>query len=283
MNETFMLASIAFFVFGSVYLLVRYGYGPAYALWLNQEHYYDRVLRQQLLIDIQPRMVVVANLIGVFIVGAFAYVAAESAIVGFFFAGLTLFVPLLLVRHLVAKRRQKLETQLVDGLTTLASGVRAGLTLTQSMEMLVKNATGPIQEEFSQLLREYQMGVDLNQAMRNASNRIESPLYRLTFTAIEMHRLRGGNAGESLDRIAESVREIQRLEGKLDALTAQGRAQASMMAGMVFVFIIIYYMIAPETVSLLFTDAWGRLILLVVAVLVVIGFLWIRRIMEVDI
>ena len=181
------------------------------------------------------------------------------------------------------KRRSKLEVQLVDGLTTLASGVRAGLTLVQSMDLLVQNMRGPIQEEFAQLLREYQMGVDLNQAMRNASNRIASPLYRLTFTAIEMHRVRGGNAGESLDRIAESVREIHRLEGKLDALTSQGRAQAWMMAGMAGVFIVMYYFIAPESVGLLFTNAWGRIILLAVVFLIVTGFLWIQRILDVDI
>ena len=140
-----------------------------------------------------------------------------------------------------------------------------------------------ILDPYAQLLREYQMGVDLNQAMRNASNRIASPLYRLTFTAIEMHRVRGGNAGESLDRIAESVREIHRLEGKLDALTSQGRAQAWMMAGMAGVFIVMYYFIAPESVGLLFTNAWGRIILLAVVFLIVTGFLWIQRILDVDI
>lgn len=270
-------------MFVAVYMLVRYGYEPGRSLWADQERYYDRVLRRQLLIEVEPRLMVIMHLCSIVIFFICGYLAANSVIVGLALALAALFTPPLLVRHLAQKRREKLEMQLVDGLTTLASGVRAGLTLTQSMELLVRNTKGPIQEEFAQLLREYQVGVDLNQAMRNASNRIESPLYRLTFTAIEMHRVRGGNAGESLDRIAESVREIHRLEGKLDALTSQGRTQASMMAGMAIVFIVMYYFIAPEMVGMLFTDPYGRLILLVVAILIGIGFYWIRRILDVDI
>jgi len=196
---------------------------------------------------------------------------------------LGLALPVMIVRHLAQKRKKKLELQLVDGITSLASGVRAGLTLIQSMELLVANQKGPIQQEFAQLLREYQMGVDLNQAMANTSNRIGSGNYRLLFTAVEMHRLRGGNTGESLDRIAESIREIQRLEGKLDAITAQGRAQAWMMA-IAPVFIVgIYWMIDPEGADSMLTEPTGKIIMLGAALLILIGYLWIRKIMAVDI
>ena len=125
--------------------------------------------------------------------------------------------------------------------------------------------------------------MDLNQAMRNSANRIGSSNYRLLFTAIEMHRQRGGDAGESLDRIAESIREIQRLEGKLDALTAQGRLQASMMASMPVVILIILYFIEPDGTRLLFVEPLGRLILVVAMVMIAIAFFWIKRIMAIDI
>ncbi len=151
------------------------------------------------------------------------------------------------------------------------------------MELLLEHHRGPIRQEFAQLLREYQMGMDLNQAMRNASNRIGSPLYRLTFTAIEMHRLRGGDTAQSLERIADSVREIDRLEGKLDALTSQSRTQATMMAVMPIVFIVLLWMIDPEGIEQLFTHSLGRIMLLIVVALIVGAFLWIRRIMAVDV
>lgn len=267
----------------SAFMLVYYGRETFLRIIRRQERAYDRVLRRQLLLDIEPRVAVIISGSGIVLFFLFGLFVTGSLIVGLICGGLALFVPNLIIRYLEDKRREQLESQLVDGLTTLASGVRAGLNLIQSMELLVNNATGPLRQEFSQILREYQMGVDLNQALRNASNRIGSPLYRLTFTAIEMHRIRGGDSGESMDRIAESVREIRRLEGKLDALTAQGRAQAWMMAVMPIVFIIMLYFIEPEGVTMLITTTVGRLTLLGVVGLIVVAYLWIRKILAVDI
>ena len=278
-----MLFLIAVLVFVSVFLLVRYGYSPALRFRARQEAGYDRVFRRQLLMDIEPRTVFVLAVSGV--VGAFAVIGLLTVnLAAALVAGVVaFFVPTLIIRHLEAKRRIRLENQLVDGLTTLAAGVRAGLNLVQSMQLVVDNHIGPIRQEFGQLLREYGMGMDLNQAMKAASNRIGSPLYRLTFTAIEMHRVRGGDAGESIDRIAESVREIKKLEGKLDAITSQARSQASMMAVMPIVFIAILYAIDPEGIRLLFTETVGRMILLFCFLLIAGGFLWIRKIMAVEV
>ena len=281
MNLLYLL-TISAITFLSVYLLVRYGWTFT-AAWLHRQvNSYDRVLRHQLLIDVDPRLVVGLILSAAAMAGFLGLALTNSVLIGLVCTALALLAPTLIVRHLEVKRRQKLETQLVDGLMTLTGGVRAGLNLVQAMEMLLEHHRGPIRQEFAQLLREYQMGLDLNQAMRSAANRIGSPLYRLTFTAIEMHRLRGGNTSESLDRIADSVREIQRLEGKLDALTSQGRTQATMMATMPIVFIALLWAIDPEGTGMLFLEPLGRLILLVVAVLIAAAFAWIRRIMTVD-
>lgn len=276
------LFSISALTFVAAYLLVRHGWAIV-AAWLGRQvNSYDRVLRHQLLIDIDPRVAVGLALGSVALAGAFGLALTGSVWVGLVCAGLALLAPTLIVRHLEVKRREKLNNQLVDGLMTLTGGVRAGLNLVQAMEMLLQHHRGPIRQEFAQLLREYQMGMDLNQAMRSAANRIGSPLYRLTFTAIEMHRLRGGDTAESLDRIADSVREIQRLEGKLDALTAQGRTQAGMMAVMPIVFVALLWAIDPQGTAMLFVEPMGRLILLVVVLLIAVAFAWIRRIMSVE-
>jgi len=267
----------------AVFVLVRYGPRPIMAWFARQEEAYDIVLRRQLLMDVNPRVVIGAKAAFMVVAFLFGYALGENVIFGLVAAGMAYGAPILVVKHMAQKRREQLNVQLVDGLTTLASSVRAGLNLVQAMEILEQNHTGPIKQEFGAILREYAMGMDLNQAMRNAADRINSPLYRLTFTAIEMHRIRGGDTGESLDRIAESIREIQRLEGKLDALTSQGRMQATMMAIMPLVFLGILYLIMPEQVALLFTDNIGRLLLLGVTIAIVAGFLWIRKIMTIDI
>lgn len=282
-SDYFMLQVICslMLLFGIV-LMVRYGFTPGKAWLAQQQRYYDRVLCRQLLLEVDPRTAVWSHLGGVLFVLALG-IYLTGMLVGTVLAVVAAVVPYFLIRHLEAKRRFRLEVQLVDGLASMASGVRAGLNLVQSMQLLVQNQKGPIEQEFGQILREYEMGMDLNQAMRQASDRIGSQLYRLTFTAIEMHRLRGGDSGESMDRIAESIREIQRLEGKLDAITAQGRVQANMMAIMAIVIIVMMLVIFPDDTKMLFTQPQGRVILVVATGLIAAGYFWIKKIMQVDI
>ncbi|MEX0741370.1 MAG: type II secretion system F family protein, partial [Phycisphaeraceae bacterium] len=188
----------------------------------------------------------------------------------------------MLLTHLEHKRRMHLERQIVDGITTMASGIRAGLNLVQSMDLLVQHAGGPIRQEFAQLLKEYELGIDLNRAMRHASERIGSTYYRLLFTAIEAHRQRGGDLGQSLDQIADSIREFQRLEGRLTALTAQGRSQARFMAVLPLGILFILGGIFPQETGQLLTEPVGRVILLIAGLLIAGGMVWIRRIMQVQ-
>ncbi|MCC7192603.1 MAG: type II secretion system F family protein [Phycisphaeraceae bacterium] len=274
---------ISILLFVSVAMLVRFGWPVLRQLLARQERMFDSVLNHDLLLEIEPRLAV-ALWAGI--------IVASSVIVGYIVGGILWFIigailgmmiPNVTIHYLAEKRRTRLDEQLVGGVTTLASGVRAGLNLIQAMELLVQNSVGPIRQEFAQLLREYQMGLDLNRAMRNTANRIGSSNYRLLFTALEMHRIRGGDSGESLDRIADSVREIQRLEGKLDALTAQGRMQARFMIVVLLAIVGMLYAIEPDNFVLLFTEQSGRIVLVLIVALLVTAFAWIRRIMEVDI
>lgn len=282
-QATFLMIVSSLLTLVSVYMLVRYGYAWSLVLVNRQELAYDRVLRRQLLIDIEPRTALGVSTGLVVTVGLFVFVITYSLIAAFACAAAAMLLPNFYIRHLEAERLRRLESQLVDGLTTLAAAARAGLNLVQSMELLETNAVGPIKQEFGQLLREYRLGMDLNQAMQNASNRIGSQLYRLTFTAIQMHRLRGGDTAQSLDRIAESIRDIARLEAKLDALTSQARYQAIFMSMMPLVFLVLLWSIDPEGVGMLFTVPAGRILLLIVVALIVVAFVWIRKIMAVDI
>ena len=282
-QATFLMIVSSLLTLVSVYMLVRYGYAWSLVLVNRQELAYDRVLRRQLLIDIEPRTALGISAGLVVTVGLFVFVITYSILAAFACAAAAMLLPNFYIRHLEAERLRRLESQLVDGLTTLAAAARAGLNLVQSMELLETNAVGPIKQEFGQLLREYRLGMDLNQAMQNASNRIGSQLYRLTFTAIQMHRLRGGDTAQSLDRIAESIRDIARLEAKLDALTSQARYQAIFMSMMPVVFLVLLWSIDPEGVGMLFTVPAGRILLLIVVALIVVAFVWIRKIMAVDI
>jgi tight adherence protein B len=269
-------------VFAATFMFIYYGWGTLASIWQRQVQRYERVLVHELMIEINPNTAVglaLACILGCSLAAGLLTASLIWAVLG---AGAAVFVPNVIIRHLEQKRIARLDVQLIDGIVTLASGVRAGLTMVQAIELLVRNTTGPIHQEFAQLLREYQMGLDLNQAMRNVAKRVGSPHYRLLFSAIEMHRQRGGDSAESLDRIAASIRELQRLEGKLDALTSHGRYQANLMATMLLGVLFMYFLIEPQSVMLMFSEPLGRVFMMIAVAMIAGAFFWIRRIMAVD-
>src|SRR5690606_35815610 len=136
--------------FASVFIFVNYGWTTVRAWLLQQEQYYDRVLNYQLLMNVNPRLAMVMTLMIILLMAIIGYLIGGPVIL-VLFAALAFFAPWLVVRHFDQKRKERLNLQLVDGITTIASGVRAGLTLIQGIELLVQNHQGPIKQEFSQL------------------------------------------------------------------------------------------------------------------------------------
>jgi tight adherence protein B len=277
-------------VFTSVLLFVlaaaaaAAGYRPAVYLLRRQESMFEDVLQRRLLLDIRPRVVSLLSAVAMFLLAAILYLLTHSwlGVVLGLAGGAT--APILILRTLRKKRLEKLDSQLVSGVQTLASGVRAGLNLVQSMQLLAQDGPVPLREEIAHLLREYEYGVPLEEAMDNAAGRIGSGDFRLLFAALQTHRERGGDLGETLDRIGESIREIQRLEDRVDTLTAEGRATARWLGLLpVAVMAIIYFFISPEGVIALFSEPLGKLIVLTIITLNITGFLWIRKIMNVDV
>ena len=257
---------------------------PLRGLLLLQEQRYDLVLRRRLLWPISPRAATVMAFVIMGMLAAFGVVVTGSFVGGLIGAAVGTVMPPLLLSLMQRRRLRKLEEQLVSGIQTLASGVRAGLNLVQAMQLVARDGVDPIRQEIAHLLREYEYGLSLEDAMNNAGDRIGSSDYRLLFSALLTHRERGGDLGITLDRISESIREIQRLEKRVQTLTAQGRATARWLGAMpIVVLLILFFLVDPEGVEELFKQDIGKLMLLAMVVLNVVGFMWIKKIVAVDI
>jgi tight adherence protein B len=277
-------AGVSVLLFVMAAAAVAAGYRPAAQLLRRQESMFEEVLQRRLLMDIRPRAVTLLSAAVMFLLALLMYALTRSSlgVVLGLAAGAT--APALILRALRHRRLTKLDEQLVSGVQTLASGVRAGLNLVQSMQLLAQDGPPPLREEIAHLLREYEYGVPLEEAMDNAGTRIGSGDYRLLFAALQTHRERGGDLGETLDRIGESIREIQRLENRVKTLTAEGRATARWLGSLPpVVMAIIYFFVSPEGVIALFSEPLGKLIVLAIITLNIVGFLWIRKIENVDI
>ena len=205
-------------------------------------------------------------------------------VLGMMSAILLVSLPWYVVRRLAEKRRMKIEDQLADAMVSLASAIKAGLSLAQSIEILALQTPRPICQEFQQIYGEYQLGKPMEECLREAKERLRSENFALFAAAMEASRESGGRLNETVDRIAHSVRELQRLERKVESETAQARASAFYMALAPLVILALYYfVIDKENTERLFTSVPGQIMLSAAMVLNVVAYLWARRILNPDI
>lgn len=191
--------------------------------------------------------------------------------------------PWYLLRRMAERRRQKIEDQLADAMVTLASAVRAGLSLAQSLEILAAQCPRPINSEFHQIVAEYNLGKPLEQTLVEAKRRLRSENFALFAAAMLASHESGGRLNETVERIAQSVQELQRLERKVISETAQARKSAVYMAIAPAFILVAYWFVDPWNTSLLFTTTFGHFLLAIAVVLNVVAYLWARWILHPDI
>ncbi len=282
-SNPLLTGAVAALIFVAVAVMIYFWWAPTKHFILRREVGYGQVLRGTLLMNVEPRSFTVLTFVLVVVFAMAGFWLFGQVLAALMFGAVGLAVPSVVLKFLKYRRAYKLDDQIVDGIQTLTSGVRAGLNLIQAMELLADSGVRPISDEFAHLLREYNHGVSIEQAMKNTVERMESSNYRLLFSALLTHRDRGGDLSETLTRIADSIREIHRLEKRIEALTAPGRAAARWMGAMPAVILAILYVIDPEGVTMLWTEDAGKLILGAIIAFNIVGFLWIKRIVSIDI
>lgn len=199
-------------------------------------------------------------------------------------ASLLICLPWYIVRRMAEKRRQKIEDQLADAMVSLASAIKAGLSLAQAIEILSHQTPHPICQEFQQIYGEYQLGKPMEECLVEAKDRLQSENFALFAAAMEASRESGGRLNETVDRIAHSVRELQRLERKVQSETAQARASAFYMAlAPAFILALYYFVLDQENTERLWKTIEGQVLLSICLVLNILAYVWARKILSPDI
>lgn len=191
--------------------------------------------------------------------------------------------PWYLLRRMARRHREKIEDQLADSMVTLANAVRAGLSLVQSLEILAAQCPKPINAEFHQIVAEYKLGKTLERTLIEAKQRLKSENFALFAAALLASHESGGRLNETVERIAQSVLELQRIERKVLSETAQARKSAIYMALAPVFILVAYYFVDPINTTLLFTQMVGQLLLATALVLNVVAYLWARVILTPDV
>ena len=191
--------------------------------------------------------------------------------------------PFALLSQLASRRRKAFTEQLPDTLQLLASSLRAGYSLTQGLDAVAQEVEDPTGRELRRVVLETRLGRDLESALEDLAARMQSKDFDWVVMAIRIQREVGGNLAELLTNVAETMISRERLRREVSALTAEGRLSAIIVGALPFLIGAAVAVLNPGYINVLFTNSLGRIMLLGSTILMLIGFFWMKKTIEIDI
>src|SRR6516164_5813668 len=199
-------------------------------------------------------------------------------------AGLVMFfIPLLWVLN---KRRMRLKTfaaQLPDALELVARALRAGHSLGAGMHVVAEEMPSPIADEFGRVYEEQNLGIAVEESLRNICERVPNLDLRFFVTSVAIQRQTGGDLAEILDKIGYVIRERYRILGQVKALTAEGRLSGVVLIALPFGLFAFMLHMKPDYVSLLWTDPLGIKMSIGALIMQVVGAYAIKKIVDIKV
>ncbi|HEY0605878.1 MAG TPA: type II secretion system F family protein [Herpetosiphonaceae bacterium] len=197
------------------------------------------------------------------------------------------FLPDLYVKRRSKKRIKKFNNSLADTIAMLASSLRSGYSLLQSMDLVSKEGAGPVASEFRRVVQEVGLGLSTETALANLLRRVPSDDLDLMITAINIQHEVGGNLAQILESIAHTIRERVRIKGEIQTLTAQGRISGYVITGLPVGLAIFLSVINPGYMAPMFRlglppEAWCCLPV-TSGIMIIMGYFAIMKIVDIDI
>ncbi len=226
-------------------------------------------------------------LLAMMAVGALVFLACtvflHRPLVGIAAGLLLAFVPYWWVKGKKSKRMNQFSEELPDALDLMTSALRAGLSFPAALQLVAQESPDPLAQEFAVTFDEQNLGLDIKEALINLTERVESIDLRFFVTAVIIQRETGGNLAEIMESIGRIIRERFKILGDVRARTAHGRMTGLILSVMPAALGMIIWLIAPVYMITFFRDPAGQMMLMICVVMQVLGFFWIRRVIQIKV
>ena len=215
---------------------------------------------------------VAAGSLAAAIVGCVAGIMRTPAGLSIVLAGAAaLYAPCLLVRFVQRRYQRQFLDSFPDALDLIVRAVRAGLPILEAIEAAASDVRGAVSTEFERMLGEIRIGVELEDALQDAAERIRVPDFRFFVASLLIQRRTGGGIAETLANLSTIIRQRRAVRIKARALTAETTASTGIVATMPFVAALGLFVINPEVMSVLFVDPRGRFMVGIAVVSLLLG------------
>lgn len=234
-------------------------------------------------LPLRPVEYITIHLLGVIAVGVLAEALSRNIVISMVAVVIATVAPLAYVDRLIKKRLRAFEAGLPDVLNLMAGALRAGWGLQQSLDLVVEQTAPPISSEFARAVTEVRLGRSVEEALSGVAERMQSEAFTWAVTAIGIQRDVGGNLAEVLDLVAATIRDRAALKRQISGLTAEGRLSAWILMLLPFVLITLLSVVNPIYLRTLFTTTPGLAMAGTGLVLLLVGALWLRRVVEIEV
>ncbi|WP_437558962.1 type II secretion system F family protein [Acidithiobacillus sulfuriphilus] len=223
------------------------------------------------------------NLVAVIVLPVIVWLVLGSPVLGGATVVAIALLPRFALRWLKKRRLDQLHGQLPDALLMLASGLRGGANLQQAMEGLSRDLSPPISQELALVAREQRLGVAFEDSIEHLAQRVPSQDMQLVSSALRISREVGGNLADTVARLGDTIRKRLLMEQKIKALTSQGRLQGMVMTALPALIVLALLQIEPQAMGALFHTVRGWAVLAIAILFEVLGYLWIRKIVSIEV
>lgn len=217
------------------------------------------------------------------VLGAAVFVATRNVLGGAAGFVVGLLIPSIIIKGIPQRRHKKFHGQFVDSLMLISSSLKAGLNLSQALEIVAEEMPAPMGEEIALVVKENKMGMTLQECLMRLKQRIPLDDLALVVTAVIIAQETGGDLTEVFDELVTTISEKKKLEDKVRTLTVQGRLQGFIMGLLPIAFAIFVYFSNPHNFDVMFNHPVGRGLLIYAVFSEIIGAYLIKKLSKVEI
>lgn len=236
------------------------------------------------ILELAAASAAVCFLLGFMLFGGFDRTSFFAGVVlGGVLAAIGWQIPRRILAILKQRRLQRFNLQLVDALVNMSNALKAGFSLQQSIELVVREGQDPISQEFGMYLHQMRVGMRVEEALDSLQKRVGSDDLALMISAFETARQTGGNLTEVFEKIAHTIRERIRIELRIKTLTAQGRLQGIIVGAMPLLLGLAMFFLDRGMMLAFLHSGFGIALVMAIIILEALGAVMIRRIVNIDI
>lgn len=233
--------------------------------------------------DSEAKTFLLIKYVGAFVALLVGLFLLNSLVFGLFLAVAMYLIPSVMLNNIVQRRRERLEEQTADVMTAMSACIKSGMTIEQAFDEIIDTMYPPISQEFALIRERLEAGQPIVAAVRSANERLNIPRLSLIFQTIIVSQERGGRLASLMDRLADSTREIERVEERVKTETSGLRLSARIMFFMPVAICGLLYMVEPDQVTLLFDNFIGNIVLVVAIALDVSAYFIMQKLIDLDV